>query len=179
MSIKIVVASQNPVKLQAARRGFMRLFPDAPLDVQGVAAPSQVSDQPASDEETRRGAHNRAINAAALLPNADYWVGIEGGIQLEREAMQAFAWVVVLAKDQRTGKGKTGTFYLPRQVANLVRQGKELGEADDIVFGRANSKQDNGAIGILSGNVIDRAAFYEHAVIMALLPFKNTHLTFD
>jgi non-canonical (house-cleaning) NTP pyrophosphatase len=30
-----------------------------------------------------------------------------------------------------------------------------------------------GAIGLLTGNVIDRAKLYEHGVIMALVAFKN------
>jgi non-canonical (house-cleaning) NTP pyrophosphatase len=58
----------------------------------------------------------------------------------------------------------------------LIRQGKELGEADDIVFSQNNSKQANGAIGILTGDVIDRTSLYEHAVILALAPFKNLEL---
>ena len=58
----------------------------------------------------------------------------------------------------------------------MIRQGKELGEADDIVFNRANSKQDNGAVGLLTDNVIDRAQLYEQAVILALIPFKNEAL---
>jgi non-canonical (house-cleaning) NTP pyrophosphatase len=91
--------------------------------------------------------------------------------------MRAFAWVGAL--ERSVGKGRAGTFYLPRKVAELVREGKELGDADDLVFGRSNSKQQNGAIGILTGDVLDRAAFYEHAVIMALVPFKNPHLSFS
>ena len=74
------------------------------------------------------------------------------------------------------GKGRTGAFFLPESVANLVRHGKELGEADDIVFGRSNSKQANGAIGILTGDVVDRTQLYEQAVILALIPFKNPQL---
>jgi non-canonical (house-cleaning) NTP pyrophosphatase len=57
-----------------------------------------------------------------------------------------------------------------------VRQGMELGDADDAVFGRSNSKQANGAVGILTGNVIDRAELYEQAVVLALIPFKNPEL---
>ena len=86
--------------------------------------------------------------------------------------MAAFAWVVVLTP-RRIGKGRTGAFFLPRKVANLIRQGQELGEADDMVFGRSNSKQDVGAVGLLTGNVVDRARLYEQAVILALVPFKN------
>jgi non-canonical (house-cleaning) NTP pyrophosphatase len=83
--------------------------------------------------------------------------------------------VVVLGKNGM-GQGQTGLFLLPPHVAELVRQGNELGEADDIIFGRKNSKQENGAVGILTGDVIDRAAFYEQAVILALIPFRNPEL---
>jgi len=169
------VASQNPVKVQAVRGGFSRLFPGTAFDLDRVSVPSGVRDQPASNHETLQGAHNRAWNARQRLPQADYWVGVEGGIEDDGEHMAAFAWIVALDA-RRTGKGRTGTFYLPPQVAALVRQGKELGEADDIVFGKTNSKQANGAIGILTGDVLDRAAFYEQAVILALLPFKNPEL---
>ena len=86
--------------------------------------------------------------------------------------MTAFAWIVVRSK-RGVGKSRTGTFVLPPAVAQLIRQGRELGEADDIVFNRANSKQDNGAVGILTGDVIDRTQLYEQAIILALAPFKN------
>jgi inosine/xanthosine triphosphatase len=152
------------------------MFPDEEFTVQGISVPSDVGDQPMSDEETLRGALNRAQNARAAVPQAGYWVGIEGGIQPQGNEMQVFAWVVVLSKT-RAGKGKTGTFYLPQEVAALVRQGKELGDADDIVFGRSNSKQHNGSIGLLTGDALDRAAFYEQAVIIALVPFKHPHLS--
>ena len=89
--------------------------------------------------------------------------------------MAAFAWIVVRSKEMM-GKGRTGTFFLPHAVAELIRQGKELGEADDIVFGRSNSKQENGAVGLLTDNAIDRVQLYEHAVILALIPFKNEAL---
>jgi non-canonical (house-cleaning) NTP pyrophosphatase len=74
------------------------------------------------------------------------------------------------------GKARTGVFFLPKAVAQLVQRGVELGEADDRVFGRINSKQGNGAIGLLTDDVIDRVQYYEHAVILALVPFKNSQL---
>jgi non-canonical (house-cleaning) NTP pyrophosphatase len=82
----------------------------------------------------------------------------------------------VRGRGRRSGSGRTASFLLPEAVASLVRQGKELGEADDLVFERSNSKQENGAVGILTGDVIDRAALYEPAVVLALIPFKNPDL---
>jgi inosine/xanthosine triphosphatase len=173
--ISIVVASGNPVKVQAALGGFQKMFPNQDFEILMARVPSGVRSQPFSSEETLQGAHNRASNAAHLHPQADFWVGIEGGVEENPDGLAAFAWIVVQSNDL-VGKGRTGTFYLPPEVAQWVRQGKELGEADDIVFNRSNSKQENGAIGILTGDVIDRARLYEMAVILALVPFKNPEL---
>lgn len=173
--IQIVVASLNPVKIQCVRTGFEKMFPGTAFEIHGVNAPSGVSVQPFTDAETLLGAQNRAEAARGLTPQADYWFGVEGGIADDGQQMEAFAWVVALSGD-RVGKARTGTFYLPHEVAVLVRQGIELGTADDMVFGRSNSKQKNGAIGLLTADAIDRAGYYEHAVIMALIPFKNPAL---
>ncbi|HSG45648.1 MAG TPA: inosine/xanthosine triphosphatase, partial [Anaerolineales bacterium] len=172
----VIVASTNPVKIGSALLGFTRMFPDESFDVQGVSTLSNVSEQPMSSNETLIGATNRAQNVSKLVTEADYWVGIEGGIEDVNEELEVFAWAVVKSRDGKIGKGKTGSFFLPNKVAELVRQGVELGEADDIVFGRTNSKQANGAIGILTDDVITRTTYYVPAVIMAVIPFKNIML---
>lgn len=174
---RITVASQNPVKLRAALRAFQQIFPAETFEVSGVAVPSGVSDQPQNLRETMTGARTRAGNAQQSMPASDYWVGIEGGIEDTADGMTCFAWVHVLDRAGRSGSGQTAVFYLPREVAELVRAGLELGHADDQVFGRDNSKQANGAIGLLTADAIDREAYYSHAVTMALLPFKNPALT--
>ena len=89
--------------------------------------------------------------------------------------MEVFAWIVIKS-NKCYGKSRTGTFFLPKQIVDLIDEGKELGEADDIVFQQSNSKQKSGAVGILTNNVIDRTKYYTEAVIFALIPFKNTDL---
>lgn len=173
---KVIVASTNPVKINTAEIGFAKMFPETTFDVTGVSAESEVSDQPMSEEETLKGATNRAENASNKAPEADYWVGIEGGLEEINGGMEAFAWIVVKSKNGMVGKGRTGSFFLPKKVVELIEEGKELGEADDIVFGRTNSKQSNGAVGILTGDVLTRTTYYEPAVILALIPFKNPEL---
>jgi len=170
---KIVVASTNPVKIQAVKNGFSKMFPTLPFAVVGVAVPSGVSHQPMTSSETEKGASVRVQNARKERTDADYWVGIEGGVEEDSGNLVAFAWVVVESKEGLVGKGKTGTFTLPPKVAELIRGGKELGEADDIVFGQTNSKQNMGAVGLLTDNVIDRTVYYSHAVILAFIRFKN------
>lgn len=179
----IIVASKNPVKIAAALNGFQAMFPEDTYTVHGVDVPSGVLDQPFSDSETLQGAFNRARNAREKDSQADYWVGIEGGVEDTPDkragSLQSFAWVVVLdQKERRFGKARTAAFYQPEEIAKLVRGGMELGHADDVVFGRSNSKQHNGNVGLLTGDIIKREDFYVQAVILALIPFKNETLSF-
>lgn len=169
----IVVGSTNPVKINAARLGFSRMFPSRKFEAIGVPAESGVADQPVGDEETLAGARNRAERARQKHPDASYWVGMEGGIAHRENKMDAFAWMVVLSKQTRC-ESRTATFELPAQVAELVRTGMELGHADDQVFQRSNSKQKGGAVGLLTSNAIDRTEYYAHAVALALVAEKNT-----
>jgi inosine/xanthosine triphosphatase len=176
--MNIIVASQNPVKMASTETGFQRIFPEQSFTMEGVSVPSGVSEQPMSNEETLRGARNRVLEAWRARPEADYWVGIEGGIIEENGQMETFAWIVVEGKDGR-GEARTAGFYLPPAVARLVAEGHELGHADDIVFGASNSKQKNGALGLLTADRLTRTELYVPAVMMALIPFLNPSLYFS
>lgn len=178
-----VVASKNPVKIRAARRGLELAFPDLSLVVEGLGVDVDVPDQPMDDAETRRGARLRVEAARAARPEASFWVGMEGGIHPDDDGrLFAFAWVAV-ARDgsQRRGAGplgesRTAHFELPPEVARLVREGMELGHADDVVFGREGSKRGSGAVGLLTHDVIDRAGLYAPAVVLACIPFLRPEL---
>lgn len=173
---KILIASQNPIKTQAIKNGFGALFPYEDFEYDSISVHSGVSDQPMSNTETFQGALTRVKNAQTQRSNYDFYVGIEGGVEPQDQTeMESFAWVVIIS-GEKLGKAKTGTFFLPPIITQLIHQGKELGEADDIVFQYENSKQKNGAVGILTDNVIDRQKYYESAVILALIPFKNINL---
>lgn len=175
--MKIIVASKNPVKVNATRRAFEQMFPgEAGFDVTGVSVPSGVRDQPLTFDETLEGARNRVHNAQAAYPEADYWVGLEGGVDLHGSDMAVSGWVVARDRAGLEGKSMTNTIYLPPKVAELVASGMELGEADDIVFGTTNSKQSNGAVGILTGDVLGREDGFMVGVIGALVPHRNPEL---
>lgn len=136
---------------------------------------SEVSHQPMGDAETLHGAEARARKARIQVADADYWVGIEGGCEDREGVLHGFAWVVVLSRGHE-GRSRTASFEIPPAVAALVRRGVELGHADDQVFGRTNSKQGNGAVGLLTADAVDRVALYEPAVALALIPFRHPTL---
>ena len=170
----VAVGSSNPVKIAAAREGFIDLF--GSVEVIGVDAASEVRPQPLGDEETIRGAANRANSALATVPDAKFAVGLEGGVVEVGGSLYCCAWCAVTDRSGRVGLASTGRCELPPPVAELIRNGMELGEADDIVFGRVNSKQGEGAVGLLTRGRIDRTSFYAPAVTMALVRFLNAEV---
>ena len=175
---KVIIASKNPTKINAVKIGFEKMFLSEEFEFEGVSITSAVNDQPMNDQETITGALNRSNNAKEQYSEADFWIGIEGGVEKNNNEMEVFAWIIIQSK-KMIGKARTGTFFLPKKVIELIDAGKELGEADDIIFGRTDSKQKNGSVGILTGNVIDRTKYYTEAVALALIPFKNLELYTD
>mmetsp|Transcript_113583 Transcript_113583/g.222718 ORF Transcript_113583/g.222718 Transcript_113583/m.222718 type:complete len:189 (+) Transcript_113583:68-634(+) len=186
MSEKLVIAvgSTNPVKVAASVNGVKRAFQLlGEVSTEKFNVPSGVSDQPMTDAETKAGAQNRAKAAYAAYQRAHdgiapfLSVGLEGGVQqCDNSELECFAWIAVYNGTQ-TGFARTGSFVLPRRIRDLVvDEGMELGHADDLVFGATNSKQSSGAVGFLTNGVIDRAAYYEHAVILACIPFQRAEL---
>jgi len=171
--MKIIVSSKNPVKLEATKAGFESFFSDA--EVEGISVESGVSDQPMSDDETLNGARNRATNALIEHSEADFWVGIEGGVHRDADGLTAFAWVVVRGR-KITGESRTTTFRLPPEVSELIDRGYELGTANDMLFNEHNSKQQSGAVGLLTNNAITRMQLYMQAVQLALIPFLNVEM---
>ena len=172
--IRIVVASKNPVKLEAVKDGLSVFLTDE-IEVLGVSVESGVADQPMSDAETLSGAENRVRNAQLQYTGHDFYVGIEGGVEDSSSGLMAFAWVVI-SNGKCTGKARTSTFMLPPRVAELIHQGYELGDADDMVFKQSNSKQQNGAVGLLTHDAITRQSLYVPAVQLAFIPFLNPEL---
>jgi len=171
--MKVVVASRNPVKIGATEQAFAKLFPDQTLDMVSVDVASGVSDQPTSDEETRVGARNRAMAASDVLPEADYWVGLEGGVEVVDEQLMAFAWMAIKGSNGKIGEAISATLPLPPAVKELVDSGMELGDANDKVFSTINSKQGGGAYGLLTNGLYTRESIYTQTLIIALTTFVN------
>lgn len=176
-ALKVVaVGSSNPVKVAAVRAVFGRVAPHARIEARSV--PSMVRDQPFGDEETIRGALARARGAREAL-DAELGIGIEGGV-VELEADQTLrtcAWAAAVDASGRQGVGGSLAMPLPRAVAELIRDsGLELGVAMDRVTGEHNTKQRQGAVGILTAGLVDRQAAYEVLVTYALAPFLTPEL---
>ena len=109
-----------------------------------------------------------------------YSIGIEGGCETtsqDGKSCHCFAWMAVCdVRNDKWGLARTASFALPKAIVDLISQGMELGEADDVVFKRKDSKKSDGSVGILTHGVINRSEYYQHALVLALIPFVNPTL---
>ncbi|ELA8065085.1 inosine/xanthosine triphosphatase [Vibrio parahaemolyticus] len=165
---KVVIASLNPAKINAVKSAFQSAFPQQAFEFAGISVPSEVADQPMTNEETHRGAVNRVKNAKVEMPTADFYVGLEAGI----EGNVTFAWMVI-ESDTHRGESRSASLMLPPEVLAQLADANELGDVMDKVFGTENIKQKGGAISLLTQNQLTRSSVYHQALILALIPFTN------
>lgn len=176
--IKIAVGSQNPVKIDAVRKAFARVWPGQNFLVTAVAVNSGVPHQPMSDRESLRGAKTRAHRALKAL-KADFGVGLEGGLQKIGQLWFDCGWVVVIDRKLRTGYGSSLRLQIPVKIVKmtkLIRAGLELGDVVDRLFNRQNSKQAEGHFGLMTKGALNRTQAYTAGVISALARFIHPEL---
>jgi len=173
--MRIAVGSLNPAKIEAVREAFADMWPRETWIVESVAVPSGVSDQPMSDEESVRGARNRAENALRAL-EADFAVGLEGGIQRIDGQYYDCGWAVVIDKEGFEGVGSSVRMRVPEAIMERIGQGEELGSAIDRIFGTDNAKEKEGHFGLMTNNRITRAEGYKDGVLSALGCFLHKEL---
>lgn len=174
LKLTLVAATQNPAKINAVKQAFERVFSKAKIEVKGVPAQSGVADQPIGDQETKQGALNRIQDAKRLEPGADFYIGLEAGI----DDGFTYAWLIIEDNPShgeiaRRGMSRSASLQLPPDVIKQVQQGIELGDVMDTVFATTNIKQKGGAISLLTQQRLSRSQVYQDALILALAPFLN------
>jgi len=172
--LKVIIGSKNPVKINATRSALSSLYPTLEIDCLGIHAPSLVSEQPMTEEETKKGAINR-VAYCQQQHQADFYVAIEGGVDLFDHGPATFAYVVI-ANNSHQSIGRSAMLPLPNEVYSLLQQGEELGPVMDNMFNTVNIKQKGGAIGLLTNGKASRESDYNHALILAMAPFLNQAL---
>lgn len=168
----IAVGSTNPVKVAAATQAVSRSWPHA--IIHPVAVDPGVRPQPLSDAEAITGATNRAQRARQTI-DADLGIGLEGNVDENAYGLFITGWAAVVDRTGTLGIGGGGRFLVPPAIAVALRNGGELGALMDQLVGEENTKQRQGAVGILTGGRISRTAALESAVIFALTRFLNPH----
>ncbi len=173
--MKVLVGSRNPVKVAATKEAFAMFFDN--VDVSGMVVDSGVPAQPVGTE-TFVGAENRAMELRTRNQNADFFVGIEGGIIKLFNRWFVSGVMCIMDTSGIKGYGCTPLFELPSHITAKLLHGVELGDVIDDLAKESNTKQKQGAVGYFTGGVMDRKRYYVDGLIAALIPFLNRELYF-
>lgn len=178
--ITLVIASENKAKVMGLTRAFYAMFPEGTHTIIQSAAPSGVSEQPKTEYETIKGALNRLEFIKNEYPEADYYMSMEAGVIKLPGMVEEIGYVYVYKKgDERPYHAQIPRFEVPTNVAIEVRNGLEMGLANDKVFGRVDSKQSGGVVGEVTDGLVTRTNIIQIAAVIALGQMKNNHLYFE
>lgn len=171
--LTVAVGSRNRAKLAAVTETFGRVW--TAVTVEPVSVPPGVSAMPFGDAECILGARQRAQRARERL-DADFGVGLEGGVSEEPSGLMLLGWVVIVDRTLREGVACTVKTALPPTIAQRVRAGEELGPLIDRVTGEHNLRAKGGAAALISAGLVTRQAKFAQAVAYALSPFVSPEL---
>ncbi len=172
--MQLFVGSTNPVKINAVLLAASETFPEA--QAKGFETQSGVSAQPKTDEETRKGAENRAksaLQAGLTEINLDktetiLGVGLEGGIFEHNGEMWSTVWCAVVDTEGNSWVCNGARIQVPEVIAQGIRAGKEMGEVMSTLTSIEEVRQKQGMFGIITQNFIDRTEEYAAIAKMAL-----------
>lgn len=174
--MKIFVGSTNPVKINAVITAASETWPQ--VSVTGLDVPSQIREQPLSDEETRQGAANRARAALAaglktltetLANDQVLGVGLEGGVLTDsNQDMWSTVWITVIDQEGNLFEANGARFKVDPIVAEPIKKGEEMGPIIAQIVGQDDVRSKQGMIGVITANFVDRTEEYSGIAKMAL-----------
>jgi inosine/xanthosine triphosphatase len=193
----IAVGSTRGPKLDAVHDALKlcadHLDPNVQFEVLGFAVDSGVGHTPLSSVESMRGARQRTEALMQLASGKgevyQYFVGLEGGLEVmashagdtdsaENGGRLVFleSWAYV-SDGLRGHFGRSGGIELPESLAHeVLDKGVELAAAIDKFAGMAGIRDNQGAWGVLSNNLITRREAFRVALVAAFAPFYNENL---
>ena len=177
--LTIAVGSKNQAKNKAVATAFERAFAATSVEIHGFSAESGVSDQPTTDEESIKGAINRAHGALAQLATAHFGVGLEGNTVTIANRMYLHGWVAVVKKDSEdVGLGHSSGLELPAHFKTAIESGSELGPLLQTLLNDADNavRHSLGTNGVLTGGLYTREQEFIDATTVALARFVKPNL---
>lgn len=175
--MKIFVGSTNPVKTNAVTLAAVEQWPE--VEVFGYEVASGVNEQPMSDTETKQGAINRAkkvfnLGLASLTQKPTdkisvLGIGLEGGVFVDDEdQMWTTVWAAVIDQLGEIFLANGARFKVAKIVADDIVRGQEMGPIISNYFNGRSVKTQEGLIGIVTENFVDRTEEYAAIAKMAL-----------
>ena len=171
---KTILASKNLAKTNAVKRVIADLNWGDNLET--VEVNSGVSKTPESDNEGIQGCLNRIAAAREILPDADYYIGMEGIITRNDFGTFICGWAVVFAvKNDVYAKGCSAKVEIPEFIASKISNFGELSELVKSSYpsGLVVKMESIGTNGVITNEVYSRDQEFVDALKCAIGYLKN------
>ncbi|WP_338777649.1 DUF84 family protein [Metabacillus sp. FJAT-52054] len=158
----VSIGTTNPAKVRAVKLAFAEI--DLIQEFIEADVSSGVSSQPFSDEETMKGAINRA-EASRKETGADIGIGLEGGVVETSFGFFLCNWGALtdgsLSQPIVAGGAR---IQLPLEIGAELVKGRELSDVMDEFSHRTETGKNEGAMGIFTNGAVDRTEMFAHVV---------------
>lgn len=169
----VVLASQNRAKVSAVTRYLDVHLPSARLICVNVV--SGISPTPFSNEECLRGAHNRILVARQIQPDADLYIGAEGGVFRVGPHLMLGGWVIIQDTCGVEYIGSSCFVRLPESISEKVSPQRRLSDLiEPALFGIGDDTDldEIGTNGVVTGGVYTRVMEFEDALRVAFAQMR-------
>nr|WP_026104982.1 DUF84 family protein [Halalkalibacterium ligniniphilum] len=157
--IVLAVGSKNRAKVYAVQEILIR----EPIKVVSLDVPSEVAKQPLSDEETLKGAINRA-KACLDSKEISLGIGLEGGVCETDYGLMLCNWGALVNRKGNVWVASGAKIPVPHHVAEALRNGEELGDIMARLTDDRDIRVKMGAVGIFTNERITRKKMFAHIV---------------
>lgn len=166
---KIVITSVNPVKLSALKKVASSLYPNETFEFVSLSL-EKDGPEPIGRTNILKQIQDALDAGKTEIQNADYYVCIEGGMEIFDGEMHETAYAVVESTTGGKGVSSCASFRVPTWIANEVKNGKGFADAVDEFYKTQGTKQGGGFVNILTGGVINKE---EHCIQALAIAFAS------
>lgn len=161
--MKILVGSENQDKINIVKDSLTEFH--LKVDVSGTKVASGITKQPLDKKTTKAGAINRANNVKIQNPEADFWIGLEGGLHDYGEGYHLVTYACLIDKNNNKYIGEGEEIHLPEIVSEKVKKGEWFG---NVIREYAHNNK-------IDKNLITRLGPFTRAVQCAYIEYlKNS-----
>lgn len=169
--MNVWIGTKNKAKVAAVQSVFNK---ETLIDTE---VSSGVSDQPFSDEETKRGAIHRAKEALPIHADEEaIALGLEGGVVEVDGLLYICNWGALATSTNEIYVASGARIPLPKEIADQLYAGRELGPVMQEFSKKENVRHQEGAIGIFTNGLLDRGSMFSHIVLMLKGQWEYDHL---
>jgi len=173
----VAIGSTNSAKVMGVQEVLSKSKRFSQAQLISVKTSSGVSDQPLSLSETTQGAKNRAEAAFKHSPQCLLGFGIESGLMEAPDTSSGYLLVSVCSifNGSHHAIGLSTGFEIPPSLLELMlNHKKDLTQAclETGISKNAHIGSQEGLVGILTHNQIDRKEYSKQAVLTALAQYE-------